>query len=128
MYVFDASALIAFLSDEKGAGAVEAMIKEVEAGDEEGIIGPVTLAETFHAYAKNHGEAEAYEVVTQLKLSKLRVLPLGEDIAIKAGSYKLKGMPLADAIVAATAKRLRAKLVAADAHFRELDIDLLEFR
>lgn len=128
MYVFDTSSILAFLEGEKGAEAVGSLIREVESGKAEGIISPLVTTEVHYFYARRDSVEKANEILFQLKFSGLRTLPIDEDIAVRASSYKLKGLPIADAYVAATAKMLRAKLVADDRHFADLDIDLFKFR
>ncbi len=128
MYVFDTSSIIAFLNGEKGAETVRRLVNDVESGSAEGVISPVVVTEVYCFYLQNNGKEVADELLRQLRVSKLRIIPAGEEVAVKAGAYKAMKMPIADAYMAATAKILHAKLVADDRHFVDLDIDLFKFR
>ncbi len=48
-------------------------------------------------------------------------MPINEDIAIKAGEFKVKGIPIADALIGASAWFVNAKVVTDDEHFENMD-------
>ena len=64
-----------------------------------------------------------------MRLSNLKIVPIGEDVAVKAGEYKIKGVPIADALIGASAWFVNAKVVTDDVHFEEMgEIELVKFR
>ena len=127
-YLFDSAALIALFGNEKGARKVEALLDQVERGSVEGYISAITLTEVYYKYAKVDEKA-ANERIDKIMASKLKVVDTNGMVALRAGKYKLKPIPLADAVIAASAFEQRAHLVADnDKHFRELGINVLNFR
>lgn len=127
-YLFDTKALIAFFNDEEGAELVEKLLREVDTGKAEGFISSITLTEIYYLYSRRLGEEVARKRVEQIRFSNLRIVPIDEDVALKAGEYKVKAVPIADALIAASAYSVGAKVVTDDKHFEELDIKVLKFR
>ena len=126
--VFDTKALAAFFNDEDGAEAVEKLLSDVDNGKLNGYISAVTLTEIHYLYSREINEEVAKERVEQLRLSNLRIVPIGEDIAVKAGEFKTGGIPIADALIGATAWFVNAEVVTDDEHFEKMGIKLLRFR
>ncbi len=127
-YLFDTEPLIALFNDEKGAGKVKFLLHEVDLGAAEGYISSVTLTELYSKYAKE-GEEGANEVIDTVRGSKLRLVGIDEAIALRAGRYKLRSIPLADALIAASAFEQKAHLVAGpDGHFNGLGINIIRYR
>lgn len=55
-------------------------------------------------------------------MGKTKVVPLGDELALKAAETSLKySLPMADAIVYATALACNARVATSDAHFARLD-------
>jgi len=127
-YLFDTKALIAFFNDENGAEFVEKLLKEVDEGKAEGFISSITLTEIYYLYLRRAGKEVARKRVEQIRLSNLKVVAIDEEIALKAGEYKVRAIPIADALIAASAQSVSAKVVTDDEHFEELDIEVLKFR
>jgi len=127
-YLFDTKALIAFFNDEDGAEFVEKLLKEVDEGKAKGFISSITLTEIYYLYSRRAGKEVARERVEQIRLSNLKVVAIDEEIALKAGEYKVRAIPIADALIAASAHSVGAKVVTDDEHFEGLDIEVLKFR
>ncbi len=53
---------------------------------------------------------------------------INDEIAIKAGVYKIKAIPIADALIASSAHFVGAKVVTDDEHFEKLDVSVVRFR
>ena len=127
-YLFDTKALIAFFNNEDGAEFVEKLLKEVDEGKTKGFISSITLTEIYYLYLRRTGEEVARKRVEQIRLSNLKVVPIDEEVALKAGEYKVKAIPIADALIAASACSVGAKVVTDDKHFEGLDVEGVKFR
>jgi ribonuclease VapC len=127
-YLLDTKALLAFFNEEDGAEKVEAILKEIDENRAEGFISAITLTELYYLYARRIGEQVAKERIEQLRLSNLKIIPIDEVIALKAGEYKLQAIPIADALIAASAKFIAAPVVTDDPHFEQVNVSVLKFR
>jgi len=127
-YLFDTKALIAFFNDEDGAEFVEKLLKEVDEGKAEGFISSITLTEIYYLYSRRAGIRVARERIEQIRLSNLKVVAIDEETALKAGEYKVRAIPIADALIAASAYSVGAKVVTDNEHFEGLDIEVVKFR
>lgn len=126
-YLFDTSSLIAFFNEEKGADFVKKLLEDVERGRSEGYVSTITLTELFYLYDKTKG-SKAKEVIETIIRSKLKVLPIGIGTSLLAGKYKTKAIPLADALIAANASEVGAKVVTDDPHFSKTGVGIVNFR
>jgi len=126
-YLFDTKALIAFFNNEEGADFVEKLLREVDEGRVEGFVSSITLTEIYHLYLGRAGEKIAKKRVEQIRLSNLKVIAIDERIALKAGEYKARAIPIADALIAASAHFAGAKLVSDDRHFEGLDVEVISY-
>jgi len=58
----------------------------------------------------------------------VRIVTINEDVAMKAGEYKVKAIPIADALIAASAHLIDALVVTDDEHFEKVNVRVLRFR
>lgn len=121
--VLDTYPLIKFFKDELGAGEIQKVLEKMERGELEGLISTVTLSEVFYILAMYKSIKFAETAIKYIKLN-LKGIGVSEQIALKGGEYKLKyakgNMPLADAIIAATAFQEGATLISNEEHFRKI--------
>lgn len=127
-YILDTKALIAFFNNENGAEKVEKILKEIDENKAEGFVSAITLTEIYYLYSRERGEDFAKRKIEQIKLSNLKMVVINDEIAIKAGEYKIKAIPIADALIAASAYFVGAKVVTDDEHFEKLDVSVVRFR
>ena len=127
-YLLDTKALIAFFNNEDGADKVAAILEEIDENKAEGFISAITVTELYYLYSRRIGERLARERIEQIKLSNLRIVTINEDIAMKAGEYKVKAIPIADALIAASAHLIDALVVTDDEHFEKVNVRVLRFR
>ena len=127
-YLLDTKALIAFFNNEEGADRVEAILNEIDENEADGCISAITVTEFFYIYSRLVGERVARERIEQLKLSNLKIIPINEEIAMKAGEYKIRAIPIADALIAASAHFVDAPVVTDDEHFEKVGVRVLRFR
>lgn len=109
-----------FFKDERGAEDVQRVLEGVERGELEGLVSTLTLSEVFYILARFAGVDFARAVLKYIEVN-LRRIAVSEGIARKGGEFKFKygkGLPLADAIIAATAAEEKAVLVSGEEHFR----------
>jgi ribonuclease VapC len=127
-YLLDTKALIAFFNDEEGAGDVEKILKGVDENRAKGFVSTITLTEIYYLYSRRLDEDFARKRIEQMKFSNLKMVVINEEIAVKAGEYKVRAIPIADALIAASAHFVGAKVVTDDDHFEKLDLEVVRFR
>lgn len=76
----------------------------------------IVIYEVYKVIKREAGEDKALEAYAQLKNTK--IIPLDENLSLSAADISLEfGIPLADSVIYATAKRFGAKIVTSDPHF-----------
>ena len=116
MILIDSSGWIEFFSQGSRALKYANYLKDLSQ-----IITPtVVIYEVYKKIKKERTEEEALLAVSLMK--KTSIIPLEESIALLAADLSLKHtLPLADAMVYATALENDADLITSDAHFTELE-------
>ena len=126
-YLFDTSALIAFFNEEEGASEVKVLLEGVENRVAEGFVSTISLTELFYLYNAKADSPESREVIENIMGSELKVLPINISTSLLAGKFK-KGIPLGDALIAANASEVGAKIITDDPHFSKTGVEVLKFR
>ncbi|MGH9921450.1 MAG: type II toxin-antitoxin system VapC family toxin [Nitrososphaerales archaeon] len=86
---------------------------------EELILPTIIIYEVYKKLKSQAGEQLALEAYTEML--NARIIPLTEDIALKAADISLAlGLAMADAIIYATAMSNNAKLITSDSHLKNL--------
>ena len=123
--VFDSSALLAFLFEEPGAGAVEALMHHASEKEQPMLISAVNWAEVCYRVETKRGLdalARAKEFVSHTRIT---VVPADRELAEIAATYKAADMlALADGFAAALAKHRKAEFVTADREFRAVEKEI----
>ncbi len=121
MIILDTHVLVDFFSD--NSEDAEKLIHESESGGLELAVSAITLSEVFYIIAGKAGHETAKISIDTMK-AQLNIIPVNAEIAEKAGELKFryagkgkKGMPMADAIIAATAWVHESQLITSDPHF-----------
>jgi len=79
----------------------------------------VVLYEVYRVLRQRVGEEVALRAVAEM--DETRPAAMDETTALMAADYSLEhGLPMADALIYATARRAKSDLVTADTHFRGL--------
>ena len=122
IYVLDACAVIAALSNEDGADKVEVAYKEVASGNAKIIVNIVNLLEVYYDDYRVHGKKSADKMVESIMASPtIIVSEINKDIFKEAGRLKATyKISLADAFVLAQTKVVGGVLLTSDHH--EFDI------
>lgn len=124
MILLDSYGWIEYFAEGKLAGKYA---KYVEQANAENTITPtIVIYEVYKKIKQERGEEVALKAYAQLLGTKL--IQLNEALALIAADVSLKfGLGMADAIIYATAKKERAKLVTSDEHFKGLeDVEFIE--
>lgn len=79
----------------------------------------VNLGEIYYVLGRRQGERAAEDLVDQLRLSPLRMVPVTEQIVIKAAKCKMRyPVAYADAFAVATAEVTKSALLTGDPELR----------
>ena len=118
-HVIDAYAWIEYLDGSEAGRKVNALIEK----NDEIYTCAMTIAEVVSKVARNGKDAKiAYDVL----LSNSKIINVDDELSLQAGLLHfemrktLKDFGLADAYVLATAKKLKAKVLTGDAHFKNV--------
>lgn len=116
MMVVDSCGWIDYLADSSLAPQYEKYLQKPE----EVITPSLVMYEVYKKVKREKGEELALSIVAQME--KTKVITLDEEIALLAADLSIShSLPLADAVVYATAKREKAQVVTSDNHFKDLD-------
>jgi len=116
MIVVDSCGWIEYLADGNKADKYAGYFSNIE----EIITPTIVIYEVYKKVMRNFGEEVAIMVAAQM--NKTRVIDLTEQISLLAATISLKNnLPMADAIVYATAKVCECQVVTSDQHFITLD-------
>jgi predicted nucleic acid-binding protein len=123
--VLDSYALLAYLRDENGADAVQALLEKANRRDAPLLMSDVNYAEVKYIILRKDGK-EAWSTVRE-SLASLPVefVPTTRALADTAANFKASHrISLADAFAAALAKEKRADLVTGDLEFQSLKSEI----
>ena len=115
MNLVDSSGWVEMAADGKNARFFEPAIRDLA-----GLVVPaISIYEVFKCISRQRGEGLAFEVVTLMQQGL--VVDLDPGLAIDAARTSLEtGLPMADAIMLATARAHAATLWTQDEHFRDM--------
>jgi predicted nucleic acid-binding protein len=121
VFLMDACALIAFLSDERGADKVEDVLTDAKNGKCRIYMNKINLLEVFYGIYREDGKEKAEEVLEKIShLPKKVITSLKNKVFKEAGRLKATyRISLADSIAASEALIKKARLMSSDHH--ELD-------
>jgi predicted nucleic acid-binding protein len=116
MILIDSCGWIELLVDGEKVGEYEQYFQE-----NAGIATPtIVIYEVYKKVLRERGKDAA--VVVAAQMNNTRVVELSEHLSLLAASLSIEhGLPMADAIVYATAKTLECQVVTSDKHFADLD-------
>ena len=115
MIIVDSCGWIEYLADGPKASAYEKYLTRTH----EIITPTIVVYEVYKKIKQTKKEEDALIVYGQIV--KTRIVDITRELAVKAADLSLAySLPMADAIVYATAKQERCKVVTSDPHFKEL--------
>lgn len=116
MILVDSFGWIEYLAEGQLAGRYEEYLANLA----EVTTPTIILYEVYKKLRRERKEEEALLVVAQM--TKTRIVPLTEEISLLAAEMSLKhSLPMADAIVYATAMKEVCAVVTSDPHFKGLE-------
>jgi predicted nucleic acid-binding protein len=120
-YVFDASALFAFLRDRPGASKVEELLTEARRGRAKVLMSAVNYGEVYGRILRDFGPEQALSAVHAVSPLPIEVLDATHPRAFQAADIKAKyKLYYVDSFAAALALEHKATLVTSDSDFRKL--------
>jgi predicted nucleic acid-binding protein len=120
-YVFDASALFAFLRDKPGAAKVDELLKEAMRGRAQVLMSAVNYGEVYGLILREYGPEQALTAVHAVSPLPIEVLDATPQRAFKAADVKAKHkLYYVDSFAAALAIEHKATLVTSDSDFRKV--------
>ena len=125
--LFDTHAFLAFFNREDGSETIRDHMDAIQNVDAEGFVATITLTELAYIYSRKLDKASGTLRVMQIQHSKMNLIPLSADIAIRAGALKRPGISIADAIIAASALSVDASVVTNDPHFSEMGVEVIGY-
>jgi len=120
-YVFDASALFAFLRDKPGASRVSRLLEEAMQGRARVLMSAVNYGEVYGLILREFGPEQALNVVHAVTPLPIEVLDATTQRASRAADLKAAHkLHYVDSFAAALAIEHKATLVTSDSDFRKL--------
>ena len=112
MNVVDSSAWLEYFADGPNAADFEGAVEDAQ----NLVVPTLTLYEVFKRISRQRREADALQATAVMQQGK--VVDLTAGIALEAARLSLaSGLPLADAVILATARGRKATLWTQDSHF-----------
>ena len=116
MNLVDSCGWLEYLAEGPNASFFAEPLEDVESL----IVPSICILEVAKKILQQRSQAEALQVATTMQQGK--VIPLGADIALDAAALGLRhGLPLADAVILATAQASDAVIWTQDSDFENLD-------
>ncbi|HYL16022.1 MAG TPA: type II toxin-antitoxin system VapC family toxin [Terriglobales bacterium] len=120
-YVFDASALFAFLQNKPGAHKVNDLLKEAIRGRIELLMSAVNYGEVYGAILREYGSDRALQAINAVLPLPIHLAEVTPERAVGAAGIKSKyKLYYVDSFAAALAIEYKATLVTSDSDFRKL--------
>ena len=125
-YVIDSYAWVEYFK-----GSKQGKISKDFIESENSATSVITIAELSEKYER---EGKDFDEDFSFIISQTKIIQLNTELALLAGKInnenkkKIKNWGMADAIILATAKMKKAKVVTGDEHFRNLDSVMLDVK
>jgi predicted nucleic acid-binding protein len=115
--IVDSSGWVEYLGDGPKAKAYARFFEK----DEALILPTIIIYEVFKKLLRERGISLAEQFFNHARQLVDNTIPLNTDLAVQAAQLSSEtGLPMADAIIYATAHAVRAELITSDAHFSGL--------
>jgi ribonuclease VapC len=120
--LLDSHAALRFLQREKGAEAVEQLLRRAEQGDLHLLMSEINLGEVHYILRRTQGEARGEEIFSSFLLLPIERVAADFDLVLSASKLKAE-LPVsyADCFAVATAMRYEATVVTGDPEFRRFE-------
>ena len=120
-YVFDASALLAFLQGKPSAAKVNDMLKDGVQGRAEVLMSAVNFGEVYGMILRGRGPEAAMTFMSAVRPLPIRLVDATPERCLRAAEVKTKyRLYYVDSFAAQLALETKATLVTSDSDFRKL--------
>lgn len=120
-YVFDSSALLAYLDERENAEKVGHLLKSAIRGESEILMSAVNYGEAYCVVLRERGHDRAIAALSLIRPLPIRMLDATPERSLRAAEVKAKfKLYYADSFAASLAMEYNAKLVTSDSDFRRL--------
>jgi predicted nucleic acid-binding protein len=121
-YLLDSYAVLAWIQDEPGAQFVEDLLYRARENVDEVALNIINLGEIYYRCAKVIGVKPAQNLLDNIRLLPVKILPSPNDLVLEAAEFKAKyPIAYADAFALATAIREKACIITGDPEFKEVE-------
>jgi predicted nucleic acid-binding protein len=121
-YILDSYAVLAWIQEEKGAQFVDDLLYSARENKDDLFLNIINLGEIFYRCARIMGLKPAQNLLDNIKLLPVRILPCPNDLVFEASEFKAQyPIAYADAFVLASAIRESACIITGDPEFREVE-------
>jgi ribonuclease VapC len=122
VYVLDSFAVLAYLSGESGAVAVEAVLHSAADGACRVVLSIINLGEVLYITERSGGLHRAQETLGLLRQLPIEILPADEPLVFAAAHVKANhALAFADAFAVAAALQERGAVLTGDPEFRAVE-------
>ncbi|MBN1935894.1 MAG: PIN domain-containing protein [Anaerolineae bacterium] len=119
VYVLDSYAVLALLGNEAGSDQVKAVLQRAQA---QVFMSWVNVGEVAYIVERRRGKALVFQVLGALEATRIRLVAVGRELALKAAEIKATyPLAYADAFAAALAFDVSGTLLTGDPEFKALD-------
>jgi predicted nucleic acid-binding protein len=119
--VFDASALIVFYNNDRGAKKISGLLADALAGKTAVMMSAVNWGEVYYIMWRERGAAAAQQKLAEIARLPMKIEPVDFEAAKLAAEIKAHfRLPYVDCFVASLAKLRDATIVTADSDFSVL--------
>ena len=124
-YVLDSYSLLAYAEDEKGADAVEDILKKALEDKAELFLCVINWGEMYYIALREGGKERAELYKTTFARYPITIVEANKELTLQAAEYKAyHKFSYADAFAAALAKIKKAQLVTGDKEFKALENEI----
>ena len=121
-YLLDSYAVLAWIQDEKGAQFIEDLLYRARENIDEAVLNIINLGEIYYRCAKVMGVKPAQNLLDNIRLLPIKILPCPNDLVLEAAEFKAKfPIAYADAFALATAVREKACIITGDPEFKDVE-------
>ena len=125
--LFDTHAFITLFERQPGWEIVREYMRAVDDNECSGFIPTVVLTEIIYLYLQQEGHTIAEQRVGQIMNSRMKTLPIDENISLVAGLIKKPSISLADACIGTTAQVHDLSVLSGDKHFDQMNIQRIGY-
>lgn len=128
-YIFDTSALLAFIENEEGVEVVESLVIKSINKESRIFISTVTLIEIYYISHREQGKIIAEERLSLIETLPFRQESLTPNLCKVIGEIKsTKSMSFADCCIAGLSKSKKAILVHKDPEFEQIEDEIKQLK